>query len=95
MTNTHVHGPTADAPARPPSPAPSPPDAARPDLVRTLLWLVLVISTVGNSVASFLDAGTGAHLLSGLVTTAGVAALVVRRVRTERRDANRGSRPGG
>jgi hypothetical protein len=46
-------------------------------------------------VASFIGAGIMVHLIFGVVTAAVVAALVVRRVRADRRDAGRGSRPGG
>ncbi|PSM43945.1 hypothetical protein C6Y14_06080 [Streptomyces dioscori] len=52
--------------------------------VRTVLWLVLVISTVGNMVASYSAASTGVHLVCGGVTALCVTALVVRHLRGRR-----------
>ncbi|MFD6285973.1 hypothetical protein [Streptomyces sp. NPDC060205] len=56
----------------------------RDRFVRTVLWLVLVISTVGNMVASYSAASTGVHLVCGGVTALCVTALVVRHLRGRR-----------
>ncbi|MFE7033073.1 hypothetical protein ACFU9Y_22405 [Streptomyces sp. NPDC057621] len=56
----------------------------RDRFVRTALWLVLVISTVGNMVASYSAASTGVHLVCGGVTAVCVTALVVRHLRGRR-----------
>ncbi|MFI1409802.1 hypothetical protein ACH4Y0_07710 [Streptomyces sp. NPDC020707] len=53
-------------------------------LVRTVLWLVLVISTVGNMVASYSAASTLVHLVCGGVTALCVTTLVVRHLRGRR-----------
>ncbi|MFI6278730.1 hypothetical protein [Streptomyces sp. NPDC050988] len=65
------------------------PDGTRPgvqraDIVRTALWLVLVISTVGNMVASYGAASTRVHLACGAVTALCVTALVIRHLRGRR-----------
>ncbi|MFJ2259592.1 hypothetical protein ACIOKD_14860 [Streptomyces sp. NPDC087844] len=52
--------------------------------VRTVLWLVLVISTVGNMAASYSAASTGVHLVCGGVTALCVSVLVVRHLRGRR-----------
>ncbi|MEU4154468.1 hypothetical protein [Streptomyces sp. NPDC026659] len=51
------------------------------NVLRGLLWLVLAVSVVCNTVASFTGAGIDIHLASGGVTTLCVAALVVLRLR--------------
>jgi hypothetical protein len=56
----------------------------RADIVRTALWLVLVISTVGNMVASYGAASTQVHLACGAVTALCVTALVIRHLRGRR-----------
>ncbi|MFJ1972552.1 hypothetical protein ACIO93_28165 [Streptomyces sp. NPDC087903] len=48
------------------------------DLVRTLLWTLLVVSVVANTVASYAGAGTAVHLAIGATTAACVAVLAVR-----------------
>ncbi|MFI6369742.1 hypothetical protein [Streptomyces sp. NPDC050546] len=53
-------------------------------VVRTALWLVLVISTVGNMAASFGAASTQVHLMCGAVTALCATALVTRHVRARR-----------
>ncbi|WP_329388604.1 hypothetical protein [Streptomyces sp. NBC_01716] len=53
-------------------------------VVRTLLWLVLVISAVGNMVASYSGSGTPVHLVCGAVTALCVTALVAQRLRGRR-----------
>ncbi|MDQ0775337.1 hypothetical protein QF026_003803 [Streptomyces aurantiacus] len=53
-------------------------------VVRTVLWLVLVISTVGNMVASYGAASLQVHLVCGAVTALAATALVVRHLRGRR-----------
>ncbi|MFD3731889.1 hypothetical protein [Streptomyces sp. NPDC058632] len=53
-------------------------------VIRTLLWLVLTISVVGNTVASSMGAGLGVHLVAGLVTAVCATLLVVRHLRSNR-----------
>ncbi|QQM47334.1 hypothetical protein [Streptomyces liliifuscus] len=60
------------------------PGVQRADIVRTVLWLVLVISTVGNMVASYGAASTQLHLACGVVTALCVTALVTRHLRGRR-----------
>ena len=50
-------------------------------LGQTLLWMVLVVSAVGNSVSSLAGVPMPVHLGFGLVTAACVAALIARRLR--------------
>ncbi|MGP4010644.1 hypothetical protein [Streptomyces sp. 4N124] len=54
------------------------------DLARTTLWVVLVISVVGNMAASYSGAATHIHLACGAVTAICVTALVVQRLRGRR-----------
>lgn len=63
---------------------PTPPAAARPGLLPGLLWLVLAVSVVGNSVGSLAGAPTAAHLAFGTVTALSGAALVALRLRSRR-----------
>ncbi|WP_151480476.1 hypothetical protein [Streptomyces albicerus] len=56
----------------------------RDGVVRTALWLVLVISTVGNMAASFGTASTQVHLACGAVTALCVTVLVTRHLRGRR-----------
>ncbi|MGW4106024.1 hypothetical protein, partial [Streptomyces sp. NPDC004976] len=53
-------------------------------VVRVLLWVVLVVSVLGNTVASFAGAGTGVHLAAGGVTALCATVLVVLRLRSGR-----------
>jgi hypothetical protein len=53
-------------------------------VVRTALWLVLVISTVGNMVASYGAAPLRIHLICGAVTALAATVLVVRHLRGRR-----------
>ncbi|MBP0456671.1 hypothetical protein [Streptomyces montanisoli] len=53
-------------------------------VVRALLWVVLVVSVVGNTVASAVGGGTGVHLAAGGITVLCAALLVVGRVRRSR-----------
>ncbi|GAA2633788.1 hypothetical protein [Streptomyces vastus] len=52
-------------------------------VARTLLWVVLVISVVGNMVASYASS-TPLHLASGAVTAVCLTALVVQGLRGRR-----------
>ncbi|MFE5191753.1 hypothetical protein [Streptomyces sp. NPDC056628] len=58
---------------------PEPP--ARAGLARVLLWPALVVSVVGNAVASVAGAGTAVSLGFGAFTAVTAATLVVRRWR--------------
>ena len=64
--------------------ATAPPGVSRADLVRFLLWLLLVLSVVANTVASSAGAGLGTHLACGAVTALTAAVLVVRRLKGRR-----------
>ena len=80
MTNSDTHPLTAvDSSSGAPSPG-----ISRGQVVRTLLWTVLVISVVANAVASFADAGTSVHLACGVVTAISGGILVVSAVRRRR-----------
>ena len=57
---------------------------SRGDVVRTLLWSVVVISAVANTVASYGGSGTALHLASGIVTVLAAGTLVVRSLRGRR-----------
>ncbi|WP_328494778.1 hypothetical protein OHS59_20010 [Streptomyces sp. NBC_00414] len=52
--------------------------------VRGVLWLVLVVSTVGNMAASYSAASTQVHLVCGAVTGLSASVLVVRHLRGRR-----------
>jgi hypothetical protein len=69
---------TTDATASPGS------SAARAGVLRPFLWVVLVISTIGNAVPSYGGATTQAHLAFGAVTALCVAVLVAHRLRGRR-----------
>ncbi|MFE5257439.1 hypothetical protein [Streptomyces coelicoflavus] len=61
------------------------PDAApRGDVLRMLLWTVVVLSATANMVLSFTGAAVALHLASGVVTVLAVGALVVRALRGRR-----------
>ncbi|EHN71932.1 hypothetical protein ACWDF1_07825 [Streptomyces coelicoflavus] len=70
------------------TPAPAPgggPDAVpRGDVLRMLLWTVVVLSAAANMVLSFTGAAVALHLASGVVTVLAVGALVVRALRGRR-----------
>ncbi|MFC4466015.1 hypothetical protein ACFPH6_16025 [Streptomyces xiangluensis] len=53
-------------------------------VARTLLWVLLVISAIGNMVASYAALGTPAHLAFGAVTAVCLTALVVQGLRGRR-----------
>jgi hypothetical protein len=67
-----------------PAPAPAAPPAAPGAVVRGLVWLVLVVSLVGNSVASFADVSSTVHLALGVVAVLCIAVLIARRPRRSR-----------
>ncbi|NHI11992.1 hypothetical protein STPH2_7362 [Streptomyces sp. KO7888] len=46
-----------------------------------MLWVVLVVSVGGNTVASYAGAGTWVHLVAGVVTAVCATVLAVRRLR--------------
>ena len=50
-------------------------------VVRSLLWLLLVIGMAANTVASIAGVATPVHLGLGVVTTACAAALIVQFLR--------------
>ncbi|MFC9468854.1 hypothetical protein [Streptomyces coelicoflavus] len=61
------------------------PDAVpRGDVLRMLLWTVVVLSATANMVLSFTGAAVALHLASGVVTVLAVGALVVRALRGRR-----------
>jgi hypothetical protein len=61
------------------------PDAvSRGDVLRTLLWAVVVLSAVANMALSFAGAATALHLASGVVTVLAAGTLVVRGLRGRR-----------
>ncbi|MFD3520223.1 hypothetical protein [Streptomyces sp. NPDC058653] len=59
-------------------------EVTRAGVVRALLWLVLVVSAVGNMAASYSGSGAPAHLVCGGVTALCVIALVAQRLRGRR-----------
>jgi len=83
-------GPPQAAPTPTPTPTPTPghgdgPDAvSRGDVVRALLWAVVVLSAVANMALSFTGAAAPLHLASGVVTVLAAGTLVVRRLRGRR-----------
>lgn len=62
----------------------APTGVSRGDVVRTLLWAVVVISAVANTVASYRGSGTALHLAFGIVTVLAAGTLVVRSLRGRR-----------
>ncbi|MFH8975062.1 hypothetical protein [Streptomyces sp. NPDC017890] len=61
------------------------PDAvSRGEVLRTLLWAVVVVSAVANMAASLAGAPTAVHLASGVVTVLAAGTLVVRGLRGRR-----------
>jgi len=82
MTTTdpsHLSTTPADHTHGAPSPA-----LTRGEVVRTLLWIVVVISAVSNMAASYGNADTWVHLACGAVTVLGAGTLVVRNLRGRR-----------
>jgi hypothetical protein len=66
------------------APDASSPALSRGEIVRALLWIVVVISAVANMAASYGDADTWVHLLCGGVTVLSAGTLVVRNMRGRR-----------
>ncbi|WP_369247953.1 hypothetical protein [Streptomyces sp. R41] len=62
----------------------SSPGLTRGDVLRTLLWVVVVISAVSNMAASYGDADTWVHLACGAVTVLCGGTLAVRSLRGRR-----------
>lgn len=60
------------------------PGAARAGVLRPILWVVLVLSAIGNSASSYGGAATQVHLAFGAVTALCVTVLVVHRLRGRR-----------
>ncbi|MEV7220134.1 divalent metal cation transporter [Streptomyces sp. V17-9] len=57
---------------------------SRGDVLRTLLWAVVVLSAVANMALSFAGAATPLHLATGVVTVLAAGTLVVRALRGRR-----------
>lgn len=68
-----------DPPADPPADAPS--GVSRGDVLRSVLWAAVVVSTVADMAASYGGARTWVHLLCGAVTVLCAGTLVVRDLR--------------
>ena len=56
----------------------------RGEIVRTLLWIVVVAGALANMAASFGGADTWVHLVCGAVTVLCAGTLVVRNLRGRR-----------
>ncbi|MFJ3667176.1 hypothetical protein ACIPSE_12030 [Streptomyces sp. NPDC090106] len=69
----------SDAPA-----GDAPDGVSRAALTRTLLWAVVVLGAVANTVLSYGDVPVAANLACGAVTLAAATALVVRALRGRR-----------
>jgi hypothetical protein len=59
-------------------------DDRRTGAGRALLWLLLVVSAVGNSVTSFGGVSTAVHLELGGLSALCIAALIVSHLRSRR-----------
>ncbi|MFG1702656.1 hypothetical protein ACFLIM_05630 [Nonomuraea sp. M3C6] len=75
MTYSDLHRPVA---------ADSSPAAGRTDVLRIVLWVVLAVSAIGNTVASITDAGTVPHLVFGALSAVSAIILGVRFLRARR-----------
>ncbi|CAL9519346.1 MULTISPECIES: hypothetical protein [unclassified Streptomyces] len=71
-------------PTAAPAPGDGPGAVSRGDVLRTLLWAVVVLSAVANMALSFTGAAAPLHLASGVVTVLAAGALVVRGLRGRR-----------
>ncbi|MFE1584293.1 hypothetical protein ACFW6Q_01170 [Streptomyces sp. NPDC058737] len=67
-----------------PAPGDGPGDVSRGDVLRTLLWAVVVLSAVANMALSFAGAAAPLHLATGVVTVLAAGTLVVRALRGRR-----------
>ncbi|MFJ6075606.1 hypothetical protein ACIQFU_33045 [Streptomyces sp. NPDC093065] len=70
--------------ATPTAPGDGPDAVSRGDVLRTLLWTVVVLSAVANMALSFTGAAAPLHLASGVVTVLAAGTLVVRGLRGRR-----------
>jgi hypothetical protein len=61
------------------------PAVTRGEVTRVLLWLVVVTSAVANMVTSYAAVGVAVNLACGAVTGLAATALVVRRLKGDRR----------
>lgn len=61
--------------------AESPGDDGRVDLVRALLWTVVVVSAVANTAASYAEVSLWLQLPVGFVTLLAATTLVMRKLR--------------
>ncbi|AXL89558.1 hypothetical protein C4J65_15605 [Streptomyces sp. CB09001] len=68
----------------PTAPGDGPDAVSRGDVLRALLWAVVVLSAVANMALSFTGAAAPLHLASGVVTVLAAGALVVRGLRGRR-----------
>ncbi|MEQ6022266.1 divalent metal cation transporter [Streptomyces sp. NPDC048405] len=66
------------------APGDGPGAVSRGDVLRTLLWAVVVLSAVANMALSFAGAATPLHLATGVVTVLAAGTLVVRALRGRR-----------
>lgn len=62
----------------------SEPVLPRGEVVRALLWILVVVGAVANSAATYAEAATWVHLACGVVTLFGVVTLAVRHLRGRR-----------
>ncbi|HSX95919.1 MAG TPA: hypothetical protein VLG91_00715 [Streptomyces sp.] len=62
----------------------SEPVLPRGEVVRALLWTLVVVGAVANSAATYAEAATWVHLACGVVTLFGVVTLAVRHLRGRR-----------
>ncbi|MEC3995408.1 hypothetical protein VSR01_18470 [Actinacidiphila sp. DG2A-62] len=58
--------------------------AGRGEVARSALWVLVVLSAVANTAASYTGAATWVHLVCGAVTALGGGVLVVRKLRGRR-----------
>lgn len=56
----------------------------RGEVARSALWVLVVLSAVANTAASYAGAATWVHLVCGAVTALGGGVLVVRKLRGRR-----------
>jgi hypothetical protein len=54
------------------------------EVVRTLLWILVVAGAVANTAATYTEADTWVHLACGAVTLFGAGTLAVRHLRGRR-----------
>jgi hypothetical protein len=86
MTYSDLHS-AAVAPSSLATPAvgadgsPGKPAAGPTDVLRTVLWVVLGLSVIGNVVASITGAGAGPHLLFGALSALSGITLGIRFLR--------------